>query len=103
MAKKKNTPAKSPGASAGGAAKGPMDVGLLEQIVKLMSANDLNTVDLRDGAKRVILRRGPVVGPTMQYAAAPMMSAQAAPSAPAAPSSAPAAKPAATDDDAGLV
>ena len=35
-----------------------MDVGLLEQIVKLMAANDLNTVDLRDGDKRVILKRG---------------------------------------------
>jgi acetyl-CoA carboxylase biotin carboxyl carrier protein len=38
----------------------PMDVDLLEQIVKLMSANDLNTVDVRDGEKRVILKRGAV-------------------------------------------
>jgi acetyl-CoA carboxylase biotin carboxyl carrier protein len=37
---------------------GPMDVGLLERIVKLMAANDLNTVDVRDGDKRVILKRG---------------------------------------------
>jgi acetyl-CoA carboxylase biotin carboxyl carrier protein len=37
-----------------------MDVGLLEQMVKLMSANDLNTVDVRDGDKRVILKRGAV-------------------------------------------
>ena len=36
-----------------------MDVGLLEQLVKLMAANDLNTVDVRDGDKRVILKRGP--------------------------------------------
>jgi acetyl-CoA carboxylase biotin carboxyl carrier protein len=36
-----------------------MDVGLLEQIVKLMATNDLNTVDVRDGDKRVILKRGP--------------------------------------------
>jgi acetyl-CoA carboxylase biotin carboxyl carrier protein len=35
-----------------------MDVGLLEQMVRLMSANDLNTVDVRDGDKRVILKRG---------------------------------------------
>jgi acetyl-CoA carboxylase biotin carboxyl carrier protein len=35
-----------------------MDVNLLQQIVKLMSANDLNTVDLRDGEKRVVLKRG---------------------------------------------
>lgn len=77
-----------------------MDVDLLEQIVKLMSANDLNTVDLRDGGKRVILRRGAVAGPAVQYAMspAPVMSAPAssagAPSGPAAP---------AADDDAGLV
>ena len=37
-----------------------MDVGLLEEIVKLMTANDLNTVDVRDGEKRVILKRGAV-------------------------------------------
>jgi acetyl-CoA carboxylase biotin carboxyl carrier protein len=35
-----------------------MDVGLLEQMVKLMAANDLNTVDVRDGDRRVILKRG---------------------------------------------
>jgi acetyl-CoA carboxylase biotin carboxyl carrier protein len=46
-----------------------MDVDLLEQIVQLMSANDLNTVDLRDGDKRVVLKRGANV---VQYAAAPM-------------------------------
>lgn len=37
----------------------PMDVSLLERIVKLMQANDLNTVELRDGARRVVLKRGP--------------------------------------------
>jgi acetyl-CoA carboxylase biotin carboxyl carrier protein len=43
-----------------------MDVSLLERIVRLMSANDLNTVDVRDGARRVILKRGapaPVFAP----------------------------------------
>jgi len=35
-----------------------MDVNLLEQIVQLMSAHDLNTVDVRDGDRRVILKRG---------------------------------------------
>jgi acetyl-CoA carboxylase biotin carboxyl carrier protein len=48
-----------------------MDVGLLEQLVQLMSANDLNTVDLRDGDKRVVLKRGASV---VQYAGTPMMS-----------------------------
>ncbi len=51
-----------------------MDVDLLQQIVKLMAANDLNTVDVRDGDRRIILKRGPntpmvVSMPTM---AAPM-------------------------------
>src|SRR5688500_18236521 len=40
-----------------------MDVGLLEQIVRLMAANDLNTVDLRDGPRRVVLRRGAPAAP----------------------------------------
>jgi acetyl-CoA carboxylase biotin carboxyl carrier protein len=63
-----------------------MDVGLLEQIVQLMSANDLNTVDLRDGDKRVVLKRGANV---VQYSGAPMMSApsQYAPPAPSPPAS----------------
>src|SRR4051812_19735805 len=45
------------GSSAAGGG-GPMDVALLQQIVKLMAANDLNTVDLRDGGRRVVLKRG---------------------------------------------
>jgi acetyl-CoA carboxylase biotin carboxyl carrier protein len=36
----------------------PMDMTLLQQIVQLMTTNDLNTVDVRDGAKRVIIKRG---------------------------------------------
>ncbi len=32
-----------------------MDVRLLEQIVRLMAANDLNTVDVRDGDRRGVL------------------------------------------------
>lgn len=65
-------------------ASSPMSTQLLEQIVKLMAANDLNTVDLRDGEKRVILRRGaagiamPVSMPTMQMAA-PVAPAPVAP------------------------
>jgi acetyl-CoA carboxylase biotin carboxyl carrier protein len=71
LSKKKVTPpaAKStPGASV----TGPMDVGLLEQIVALMTTHDLNTVDVRDGDRRVILKRGAV----MTTAAAPMPAAQ---------------------------
>jgi acetyl-CoA carboxylase biotin carboxyl carrier protein len=36
-----------------------MDLSLLERIVKLMQANDLTMVDLRDGDLRVTLQRGP--------------------------------------------
>jgi acetyl-CoA carboxylase biotin carboxyl carrier protein len=77
-----------------------MDVDLLEQIVKLMSANDLNTVDVRDGEKRVVLKRG-TAAPTY---AAPMMQAPQyapAPSAPAAPPTG-GTTPAVIDDTAGL-
>ncbi len=63
-----------------------MDVSLLERMVKLMAANDLNTVDVRDGDKRVILKRGaqlragsgssggyafPQMAPTLSAASAP--------------------------------
>ena len=46
-----------------------MSVGLLEQIVKLMAANDLSTVDLTDGDQRILLKRGAefVSGPTPAY------------------------------------
>jgi acetyl-CoA carboxylase biotin carboxyl carrier protein len=89
-----NTPGKS---------SSPMDVSLLEQIIKLMSANDLSTVDVRDGDKRVILRRGAqfVNAPTMM--AQPMASTPASMSPAATTSSgAGAAKPQAADDTAGL-
>jgi acetyl-CoA carboxylase biotin carboxyl carrier protein len=58
-----------------GAHAGPMDVGLLEQIVKLMAANDLNTVDVRDGDRRVILKRGAVEQAQITYAAPPISAA----------------------------
>jgi acetyl-CoA carboxylase biotin carboxyl carrier protein len=79
-----------------------MDVGLLEQLVKLMAANDLNTVDVRDGDKRVVLKRGPSA-PTFAYAppapAGQMAgSPQSQPQAGAGPG--PAAPP---DESAGLV
>jgi acetyl-CoA carboxylase biotin carboxyl carrier protein len=55
-----------------------MDVNLLEQLVELMGANDLNTVDLRDGEKRVVLKRGAAI----QYAtAAPVAASTSASSA----------------------
>ena len=79
----------------------PMDVTLLEQIVSLMAANDLNTVDVRDGEKRVILKRGAVQMAQMSYAQP--MAAAPAPAAPAAGGSAPAKPQAAVDENAGLI
>lgn len=82
-----------------------MDVDLLQRIVDLMSINDLNTVDLRDGDKRVILKRGPAA-PAPGYAYPPPYT----PSAPVAlPAAAPAQQPAETtpdepaDDEANLI
>ncbi len=52
-----------------------MDVSLLASIVKLMQENDLNTVELRDGEKRVMLSRGPggvvIPGPMPMHYSAP--------------------------------
>ena len=52
-----------------------------------MSANDLNTVDLRDGDKRVVLRRGAVIqaAPATAYAAGPRRAARRQRPPPAAP------------------
>ncbi len=74
-----NTPAKS---------RGPMDPGLLQELVKLMAANDLNTVDLRDGDRRVVLKRGAVApvmvaGPAQSMQMAAPATAFAAPATPA--------------------
>ena len=117
--KKKRNPGKSPGApprDGGGEVRndapaspagGPMNVQLLEQIVKLMAANDLNTVDVRDGRQRIVLKRGPA-GQTVTYAApAPASFAPAAPSQPPAAAGASAgggaSAAAPADENAGLV
>jgi acetyl-CoA carboxylase biotin carboxyl carrier protein len=79
--------------AASNAASGPMDVALLERIVKLMAANDLNTVDVRDGDKRVILKRGAVQSQGMM-----MVGHAPAPQTSAPPAHAIAAPPAAGED-----
>jgi acetyl-CoA carboxylase biotin carboxyl carrier protein len=61
-----------------------MDRRLLESLVKLMQANDLSLLKLRDGQKRVVLRRGPAQNSS---AAAPPPAWTAHP--PAQPSTAP--------------
>lgn len=72
---------------------GPMDVRLLEQICKLMQANDLNTVDVRDGERRIILKRGAPEYVAVAPAPVPNPAPAATPAAPAAP----------VDENAGLV
>src|SRR5438477_11647680 len=54
LAKKKDNPKIS---------TSPMDMDLLEHMTRLMKENDLNTVDVRDGDKRVILKRGAPIAP----------------------------------------
>jgi len=84
-----------------------MSVELLQELVKLMSSNDLNTVDLRDGAQRIVLKRGAAFAPSapVVYAAphnapapapglATSVGSSSAPSAPSAP---------ATDSTEGLI
>ena len=96
---------KSPARAANGGGSGqpgvgdgsPMDVGLLQQLVKLMAANDLNTVDLRDGGRRVILKRGAVMA--MPSAPAPQASYAPASSAATQASPSPASAGGAGDDD----
>lgn len=43
-----------------------MSIDLLEQITRLMKDNDLNTLEVRDGAKRILLKRG------AEYVSAPL-------------------------------
>ncbi len=96
MKKKTKTP--PPTKTTRSAPASPMNLDMLEQLVKLMSANDLNTVDLRDGDQRVVLKRGADI---VQTVSAPVHHHASTGSHAAAPVSAtPAAK---ADDDAGLV
>jgi acetyl-CoA carboxylase biotin carboxyl carrier protein len=76
-----------------------MDVGMLEQMFKLMAAHDVNAVDVREGERRVIIKRGPTAGATAPVAyAAPPTAAPVSHAAPTTPPATPAANP-----DAGLV
>ena len=76
--KAKSKPKAAGAAGAGNEPAGPMNVGFLQQIVNLMSANDLNTVDLRDSGRRIILKRGAV---QMMSAPAPQAQSYAPPAA----------------------
>ncbi len=87
MFEKKPTKKNGNGGGSGAAEGGPMDVALLQQIVTLMAANDLNTVDVRDGDRRIILKRGPAA--VAGFVSYPPITAPAAPAAGGAGSSTP--------------
>jgi acetyl-CoA carboxylase biotin carboxyl carrier protein len=53
--KDRQKPAAPPAPSGGGS---PMDVGVLEKLVRLMRANDLSCVEVADGDRRILLKRG---------------------------------------------
>jgi acetyl-CoA carboxylase biotin carboxyl carrier protein len=73
-----------------------MDIEQVRQLVELMKEHDLTELLVRDGDKRIVLRRGPAA----QLAASPTVIA-AAPTAPALAAAPPA--PAAPVEDPGLV
>jgi len=100
LSEKRNNKNKTPGKeSAASGHSGPMDVRLLEQLVKLMASNDLNTVDVRDGDKRVILKRGPAGAPVQMFTA-PSNAVHSPPSGPTASAvSSPGAAPAPSDEE----
>jgi acetyl-CoA carboxylase biotin carboxyl carrier protein len=63
LSKKKQTSNRPPNGAGGAAAvgrggNGPMSVELLAEVTRLMKENDLNTVDVRDGDRRIVLKRG---------------------------------------------
>lgn len=87
MSKKKTT-------SNGGTSGGPFNIELLDAMTRLMRENDLNTLEVRDGAKRIVLKRGAVIAhaaPVVSGAAAPIAApAATTPVAATAPASGPA-------------
>jgi acetyl-CoA carboxylase biotin carboxyl carrier protein len=78
-----------------------MNPQVLEQLIKLMSANDLNTIAIRDGDQRVVLRRGPQQVAVSSYAPQAYAPPSHAPAPPAGGSAA--AAPAPADETADLV
>jgi len=77
----------------GGSAKRlPMDIRDIKSLVELMVSNDLSRIELREGERHVLLRRGhPVVANPLPAAPPPPAAAPANPAADAAPAPAPAA------------
>ena len=75
-----------------------IDIRKLKELVRLMVANDLTELDLRDDQQQVTVKRGgPEAVPVVQQAAVPVAAAPAAAPAAAAPADPPAAEAAADD------
>ena len=58
MAKKVAKKTTRPPHEVGGDGVGPMSLPLLEQLVRLMSENELTNLELQDGEQRIVLNRG---------------------------------------------
>jgi acetyl-CoA carboxylase biotin carboxyl carrier protein len=102
LAKKKMTKNRSQSAS-----KSAMDLQLLERIVKLMNDGGLNTLEVRDGEKRIVMKRGQefAVGAHTHFVGGAPSHGHSAHSPPAAPtlSAQTAESTAGSDSEAGLV
>ena len=73
---------------------GPFDVQTVKHLVQLMSRHDLSEIDLREGERRICIRRGPhMVAAVAPPVAVPAPAAYAAPAAHPASAAAPAEKP----------
>jgi acetyl-CoA carboxylase biotin carboxyl carrier protein len=102
LSEKKRKPKPKAAAASGktAGAAGPMNVDFLQQLVNLMASNDLNTVDLRDKDRRIVLKRGvaSVFAPSAPASSGPTHAPQSysTPNLPATPSGP-------VNEDAGLV
>ena len=75
-----------------GSTPAPFDVGTVAELVRLMAAHELNEIDLRDGPRRIVLRKGFPAAAMQAAPAAPAPQYQPAPVAhpPGSPAEAPA-------------
>jgi len=64
-------------ATPAGAVGGPMDVGMVEKLVRLMKVNDLTFIEVAEGDRRILLKRGGETVTTFAAAPAPQPSAAA--------------------------
>jgi acetyl-CoA carboxylase biotin carboxyl carrier protein len=80
--RKASKPSAPPSAAPAADTGGPLDIGVLEKLVHLMRVNDLTTVEVADGDRRILLKRGGEAAAAASAAAHPPKSAPVAPVAP---------------------